>query len=73
MEPVSAGGVGAIHCIRMPVPDAAAANRSSLRGDIHPGNGGMIRMFEDLPGVRCRSAPARGETAARQQEERIKQ
>lgn len=57
---VSAAELGSSRCIPMPVLNAAAATyqMALLRGDGALDKGGMIRIFEDLLGVRYRSAPA---------------
>ena len=58
---VSAAEIGSSRCIPMPVLNAAAATyqMALLRRDGGLDKGGMIRVFEDLLGVRYRSAPIR--------------
>ena len=58
---VSAAEIGSRHCIPMPVLNAAVATyqMALLRGDGDLDKGGMIRVFEDLLGVRYRNAPVR--------------
>jgi len=63
---ISAAELGSSRCIPMPVLNAAAATyqMALLRGDGDLDKGGMIRLFEDLLGVRYRSAPAPAAEAA---------
>lgn len=59
---MSAAEVGANRCIPMPVLAAATATYQMVlcegRGD--EDKSGMIRVFENLPGIRCRGGPAAG-------------
>lgn len=63
---ISAAELGSSRCIPMPVLHAAAATyqMALLRGDGALDKGGMIRVFEDLLGVRYRSAPEQVAEAA---------
>jgi 3-hydroxyisobutyrate dehydrogenase-like beta-hydroxyacid dehydrogenase len=58
---VSAAELGAARCIPMPVLAAATATYQTalLQGHGDKDKGGMIRVFEDLLGVRFRSGPTR--------------
>jgi hypothetical protein len=58
---ISAAEIGSRYCVPMPVLSAAAAayQMALLRGYGDLDTGGMIRVFEDLLGVRYRSVPVR--------------
>ena len=64
---MSAVEIGFNHCIPLPVLGAAATTyqMALLRGDGALDKGGMIRVFEDLLGVRYRSTPARSAEEAK--------
>jgi 3-hydroxyisobutyrate dehydrogenase-like beta-hydroxyacid dehydrogenase len=61
----SAAEIGSSHCIPMPVLNAAAATyqMALLRGHGESDKGGMIRVFEELLGVRYRSDRPRSSTS----------